>query len=307
MPERSLSLSNYRFGFNGQESSDEISGSSNHYEFQFREYDNRIGRFWSVDPLSVKYPWNSYYVFAENRVIDGKDYEGLEYENKSNNNSDGGTYGPLTEKSAEESGATLGENFQKSAEINNSLSKIVNSATDNSVNQSSTPNDKLIATKEVESNNVSNVSDAFSLGVYALEKKAESAMKNGLNFGIQNFKVYKPTIRGKTFTGNQHVDVITSKEAKALVNQVGTSLEVISAAGDIADYNNGAIGSTELKAKLSLTALTVAVPEISLVTFIAEQSPLGADIRHYFAQKKYVEDQQRSQPLIKPAYFKQGK
>ena len=33
--------------------------------------DPRLGRFWSVDPLASKYPWNSPYAFAENRVIDG--------------------------------------------------------------------------------------------------------------------------------------------------------------------------------------------------------------------------------------------
>ena len=33
----------------------------------------------SVDPLFRSYPWNSTYAFAENRVIDGIDLEGLEY------------------------------------------------------------------------------------------------------------------------------------------------------------------------------------------------------------------------------------
>lgn len=33
----------------------------------------------SVDPLAKEYPWNSTYAFAENRVIDGLDLEGLEY------------------------------------------------------------------------------------------------------------------------------------------------------------------------------------------------------------------------------------
>ena len=46
--------------------------------FEFRMHDTRIGRFWSVDPLAGKFPWNSSYAFAENRVVDGRELEGLE-------------------------------------------------------------------------------------------------------------------------------------------------------------------------------------------------------------------------------------
>ncbi len=48
------------------------------HAFEYRMYDARLGRFWSVDPLAAKYPWNSTYAFAENRVIDGRELEGLE-------------------------------------------------------------------------------------------------------------------------------------------------------------------------------------------------------------------------------------
>jgi len=64
-----------RFGFNGQEKNKEV----NTVTFKYREYDSRIGRFWSVDPLFRSYPWNSTYAFAENRVIDGIDLEGREW------------------------------------------------------------------------------------------------------------------------------------------------------------------------------------------------------------------------------------
>jgi RHS repeat-associated protein len=57
----------------------EVKGGGNHIDFKFRGYDPRTGRFWSVDPLTASYPWNSTYAFAENRVIDGIDLEGLEY------------------------------------------------------------------------------------------------------------------------------------------------------------------------------------------------------------------------------------
>jgi RHS repeat-associated protein len=69
----------YRYGFNGQEKDDEVKGVGNHIDFKYRGYDPRLGRFLSTDPLEKSYPWNSPYAFAENRVIDGMDLEGLEY------------------------------------------------------------------------------------------------------------------------------------------------------------------------------------------------------------------------------------
>ncbi|UBZ14002.1 hypothetical protein LDL77_19240 [Flagellimonas marinaquae] len=43
-------------------------------------HDPRVGRFFRVDPLYSKYPWNSTYAFSENRVVDGVELEGLEYQ-----------------------------------------------------------------------------------------------------------------------------------------------------------------------------------------------------------------------------------
>jgi len=37
-----------------------------------------IGRFFNIDPLSEKYAYQSHYNFSENRVIDGRELEGLE-------------------------------------------------------------------------------------------------------------------------------------------------------------------------------------------------------------------------------------
>ena len=71
----------YRFGFNGQEKENEISGNDGDYlSFEYRVHDARLGKFLSVDPLFKDYPWNSTYAFAENRVIDGIDLEGLEWQ-----------------------------------------------------------------------------------------------------------------------------------------------------------------------------------------------------------------------------------
>jgi RHS repeat-associated protein len=69
----------YRFGFGNQYKDNEVAGIGNHYEYKYRRYDPRTGRFYSHDPLHQQYPWNSTYAFAENRVIDGIDLEGGEF------------------------------------------------------------------------------------------------------------------------------------------------------------------------------------------------------------------------------------
>jgi RHS repeat-associated protein len=79
MKERTFMASEYRFGFNGQEQDGELMDGA--VSFKYRVHDPRIGKFLSVDPLAPEYPWNSSYAFAENRVIDGIDLEGLEWEN----------------------------------------------------------------------------------------------------------------------------------------------------------------------------------------------------------------------------------
>ena len=65
----------YRFGFNKQEQETEL---GEYYSFEYRVHDARLGRFLSVDPLMMKFPWNSTFAFSENRVIDSRELEGLE-------------------------------------------------------------------------------------------------------------------------------------------------------------------------------------------------------------------------------------
>ncbi|MFT5832538.1 MAG: RHS repeat-associated protein [Cognaticolwellia sp.] len=79
MKERTFAAEGYRYGFNGQEQDGELMDGA--VVFKYRVHDPRIGKFLSVDPLSPKYPWNSSYAFAENRVIDGIDLEGAEHLN----------------------------------------------------------------------------------------------------------------------------------------------------------------------------------------------------------------------------------
>ncbi|WP_298892938.1 hypothetical protein [uncultured Psychroserpens sp.] len=80
MPDRHGSISDYRYGFQGQEKDDEVKGEGNSINYRFRMHDPRVGRFFAVDPLFRSFPWNSPYVFSENRVIDGIDLEGSEFD-----------------------------------------------------------------------------------------------------------------------------------------------------------------------------------------------------------------------------------
>lgn len=75
---RSFNSNSYKFGFQGQEAENELYGEGNASFYKYRISDNRLGRFFSVDPLAPKYPHNSPYAFSENRVIDAIELEGLE-------------------------------------------------------------------------------------------------------------------------------------------------------------------------------------------------------------------------------------
>ena len=81
MPGRNDSETSYRYGFQGQERDDEVKGNGNSINYKYRMHDPRIGRFFAVDPLAAQYSHNSPYAFSENRVLDGIELEGLEYQN----------------------------------------------------------------------------------------------------------------------------------------------------------------------------------------------------------------------------------
>jgi RHS repeat-associated protein len=77
----------YKYKFQGQERQNEL--GLNWDSFKWRNYDYAIGRFMNIDPLAEDYQYNSPYAFAENRVIDGRELEGLEW--TSSTSSDGKT------------------------------------------------------------------------------------------------------------------------------------------------------------------------------------------------------------------------
>jgi RHS repeat-associated protein len=78
MPGRSYNSAEYRFGFNGKEKDDEVKGSGAQYDYGFRIYDPRLGKFLSVDPLQKKFPFYSPYHFAGNSPIANVDLDGRE-------------------------------------------------------------------------------------------------------------------------------------------------------------------------------------------------------------------------------------
>ncbi|MEO7174752.1 MAG: RHS repeat-associated core domain-containing protein [Saprospiraceae bacterium] len=82
MPGRTFSGEKYRYGFNGKENDNEIHGTGNQQDYGMRLYDNRLGRFLSVDPLGKSYPWYSPYQFAGNTPIIAVDIDGREVEIK---------------------------------------------------------------------------------------------------------------------------------------------------------------------------------------------------------------------------------
>jgi len=68
MPGRNFNSSEYRFGAQGSEKDDEITGvTGSHFTTFFREFDTRIGRPWTPDP--VFQAWQSPYTSMDNNPI----------------------------------------------------------------------------------------------------------------------------------------------------------------------------------------------------------------------------------------------
>jgi len=66
----------YRYGFNGKEMDKDMDG--NNYDYGFRIYNPQIGRFLSLDPLQIKFPWYTPFQFSGNSPILNVDLDGRE-------------------------------------------------------------------------------------------------------------------------------------------------------------------------------------------------------------------------------------
>ncbi len=81
--------------YQGQEFTEDL--GLNWHEWKYRFSDPTTGRFISIDPLAEDYRYNGVYNFAENRVIDGNELEGLEWQPV---NADGNKVGPNSDQIA---------------------------------------------------------------------------------------------------------------------------------------------------------------------------------------------------------------
>ena len=68
----------YRYGFNGKEQDPETYGTGNIYDYGFRIFNPRIGKFLSVDPLYKDFPMLTTFQYASNNPILNIDLDGLE-------------------------------------------------------------------------------------------------------------------------------------------------------------------------------------------------------------------------------------
>jgi RHS repeat-associated protein len=84
LPGRNYQAETYAYGFNGKRMDNEVKGIGVQYDYGFRIYDARLGKFLSVDPLKKKYPMLSPYQFAGNNPIQYIDLDGLEPANNPN-------------------------------------------------------------------------------------------------------------------------------------------------------------------------------------------------------------------------------
>ncbi len=91
--DRTWSVEEYRFGFNGKERELQITGFNTHTSAEFWMYDSRIGRRWNVDPV-YKHEMSSYSCFSNspsNRVDPKGDSDDKPNVSNSNNpNAKGG-------------------------------------------------------------------------------------------------------------------------------------------------------------------------------------------------------------------------
>ena len=74
MTGRTFSNDEYRYGFNGQEKSDELDDNGNSYTAEYWQYDSRIARRWNVDPVFIE--WESSYAVFRNSPITLNDPNG---------------------------------------------------------------------------------------------------------------------------------------------------------------------------------------------------------------------------------------
>jgi RHS repeat-associated protein len=122
--------STYTYGFNGKQKDDEVSGEGDSYDYGLREYDSRIGKFKSIDPLTKKYPELTPYQFASDSPIKNVDLDGAEgTDAKGGNDSEDDK--PKEVKSKPTLELSVGNNFAAGSSDNGSPLMISNNGVKN--------------------------------------------------------------------------------------------------------------------------------------------------------------------------------
>jgi RHS repeat-associated protein len=191
-----------KFKFQEQEHIDDL--GLNWDAFKWRNHQPDIGRFFNIDPLADKYVYNSPYAFAENRVIDGRELEGLEWVNSTGQkvydpkaNDGKGGYTEQANKNDRHFGGSLqgtatgGEQFSKLVNAKHPIeikanfdSKIVYSdKAKTKVEYGKTDNERItefdISTKQVE---VTMEKSTIAINIETIDQAA----KKGGTFGKMN-------------------------------------------------------------------------------------------------------------------------
>ena len=65
----SPNIGGYRYFFNGQEGDNEVFEEVANFGYEFRQYDSRLGRWWSIDPEVSKFPGESPFLFCGGNPI----------------------------------------------------------------------------------------------------------------------------------------------------------------------------------------------------------------------------------------------
>jgi RHS repeat-associated protein len=264
-PERNYSINtnaNYRFGFNGKMMDNEIY-SGNQYDYGFRVFDARLGRFLSTDPLYKSFPWYTPYQFAGNTPIWANDLEGREPDPKT------ATFGHSTRTALENASVNLrklwitqqasNNNKQPSPEPSNAF--ILNIPKISTAERESTkPSDNLTGLSKsstVHSNGVAEKA-ATAVGVFELADKA------------------------------------VGKETKQLSGafKVGaTAAGVFEGLGILGDLSTGASSSSEASFEFSLTVAGAVQPEIAVGRALINLTPIGEEFHTMVKQAEKRHEQ----------------
>ncbi|SEG38423.1 RHS repeat-associated core domain-containing protein [Halpernia humi] len=115
----------YNYKYQGQELQE-----TGFYSFKWRNYMPDVGRFFNVDPLAEKYPYNSTYAFQENKMGLGRELEGLElsYTYPVSLNSYANSFVPYLKASAKSAIKSVGKAAGKVADFLSDTSTYVKGA-----------------------------------------------------------------------------------------------------------------------------------------------------------------------------------